>query len=402
MPSQSSPLGGFFHGLFVGRYAELEDFTEWLKHVSGKQLLLLTGPVGSGKSWLLTRLYLSLHDVQFVLWLDLTPGAVHPSTQMSIIDLGVPEKRQQWFVDMVAEAERVVAEHIIDYDHTVSFVMMLNGFLTKLVKQLPLRGITAAPLLIVDGFEDLKTDLRDFVEDQLVDGFLHHKQIRVLVASRYEDPFVHPYLRMSTQVMSLAGLSEIDIQRQIQQLASVVNRLIHLLIASQNSTSLSDAEQKEREALSQLLFNGLPSSIGVDSISRLTDTDVQRAIDTIQPYLTGIPFTNVLLFIRAALAAGQVQAQDLWDCVAACCIRAGLGEQETKFLFDLANKLPESWTQFQLKEAGFRLMDDERLVNLYQAGIIYVQNETFRYAITPHLYQLIKHYYNLRDGMTHQ
>lgn len=398
MEEQSSerfPLYQFFHRLFVDRENEIAEIIQWTQpEVPGKPLRFLVAPVGGGKSWLCALLYQQLRDRgQCVFWLDFAPNAVNPFSRNSVARLDTPESREKWLSEVIADAESCVKQLLNPIDPILAFEVKLNILLGWLCQAMVAgERNTTAPLLIIDGFEDLNDQLREDVE-KIIDLFHTSNCTRILIASRGDILLTNPHLAFPQDEdddIKLEGLEAADAQEQVTRRVEVAVAgqghnlgLIQLLAETRNQPL-----PERRQALMGFLEMGLMDE-EVEAIYQLTDAEIWAAAAVIEEYLIGIPFANAVLFVRAVLNKGNsLRAEDLRFCLDACGHRARLEEEDVTLLIGLVHKFPTDWNQSELQAAFNIQMHDKRLDSLVKAGVIDVENS--RHIVTSGLRSLIE------------
>jgi ABC-type nitrate/sulfonate/bicarbonate transport system ATPase subunit len=354
----------FDPSLFVGRQLLLEQIVQWAAvDCPDHQVWSLVGPPGVGKSYLIHKVFEVLDQAaeQLVFWIDLTrDGAIRGDAP----DVTRPDGAADWLAQAIIRARRVCST-VRRYDATVPFESMLDTLVDDLCRQCS----RVAPILLVDGFDEVTEQQRLDIEERLLAIFARRGCTRVLISRRDENA-LHSYeLRWKERTETIEVLSPEDAQAQLR------TRLDHW--------------QKRPNRTGQTGYFQISSEL-------LADLDL---FATIRPYAWNHPGLNTLLLERAVIhrVAGQfplLTKLDVHDCLSEITASNGipLNPVELRRLAELADTpgLPPEWTEHELHGVLKLTIDDPALKELFDRGIVVNVEKTPRYTIAPGLREIVK------------
>lgn len=344
--------------LFVGREEALKQIEQWLAtaHPS-RRIFSLTGPPGIGKSWVIAEVYRKLYATKrrvFVLNLNTTPLLVDAdNVYPHFVRIKGPTNNQQrqkyidWLKIAIKEAKKRGCSHVEALDRTLAPERSLE----KLVEALCLYCADPAPVLIVDGYEDLEPDEGEWLQENFLKPFLARSCTRLIITRRDEKWLqMSPKLRLITSedTLTLQTLNDQDSQNQIQK------RIQHL-------------------------SPGPPPEI------------FQEVIASIPGYKQNYPRINSVLMNMAQKKAGKglsgrLTHQDLQECLKQIVLPVEITEDAITKLQNLAKTFPGEFSFHELLEQLHITFDD--LQELFELGLL--QEGVSKQRIPEGIYELAK------------
>lgn len=355
--------------IYVERRPLLTDFVAWAKdHAPATRLRSLVGPPGVGKTTYLHHLAQALQSEKVLLmWLDLPRGELY-------------EYLRAW----VGRQLDTLVEHgaIVLPDLSVAKLQPFWHLWPELSRTLGASPLT--PILLLDGFDELNDDSRQFVEQYVLFPFLFpavdNCQNRAVLARRDEYALNEGVLRWEDEVVWLEPLA---LDSEQNQPADQIGRRLAAV-----------AGQTPGAARRILEWPSAPEAAIAYAVG-LNEPGREALKTELTPALTTSPFVNVLLLQRRLQRTAALAADDFRDCLQAYLARAGLARPAEQLsaaeLAQWVNNLPDP-ASFRFREIDLNPSASLTLKALLEDGIVAQVLGTARYRFDPaviHLAQRI-------------
>jgi len=331
--------------LFVGRKALLSKIERWADQPNPpRRLWSVVGPPGVGKSWLLAmaRNRLKAKAGRIIFWADLSRDPTSPETQEHLPDLATLEGQQHWLRQVVVQAQEYCSIAIRYFDPTIPPEAILDALVDDLCGSCqPM----LAPILLVDGFEEVSDEVRADFEAKILRRFLGRGCTRLIIARRDEYALSNQFLRLNEHREWLGGLEDQEGTEQIRR----------------------------RDAM---LTPPLPN--------------LAALMTSIPHYEWNHPHINSTLFQYSTNRPGdKLDSNNLKACLEEIILPEKLAQSEFELLVILAHlgATPDSdtppldfWTDLDLAKWTGRRPDDPDLVRLFLLGLVLPAPERFLFA----------------------
>ncbi|MGQ9832820.1 MAG: AAA family ATPase [Candidatus Villigracilaceae bacterium] len=324
---------------FVQRPQAEEKITQWVEASSERPLLSVVAPPGNGKSWILRNLYnkWGKSGDRLVIWLD-APRLINRNEQ-NPAQMIQAETFLEWFREIKERANQHCGG-LETISEIVDFSAQIETLVDKLCNHCNLKQ---APVLIVDGYDEMSEQQAETLNLRILQPFLARPCTRLLLAHRVE--------------WKAQGL--LSYKRQV-------------LFLSEEDLSPKFAQ----EQFKRLFAETHPGAKTPDPTGWMSK---------LRHYRWNHPFINRFLFERGlggdASSFRALTEQDFYDCCQAVVERpdapggprySRLTKEEFTVLHQLATRLPETWAETDCtKLLGISSMiSDSRLMRLFEAGLI--------------------------------
>jgi len=322
---------------FVGRTNLLNKIESWADQPNPpRRLWSVVAPPGMGKSWLLAMARKRLRTTagRIVFWADLSRNAVDPETNVPLPDLTSVAGQREWVKQIVAQAKALCG----GVKDSSSSAANLDAILDQLVDDLcVLCQPMPAPILLVDGFEEVSDEVRADFEEKILRRFLGRGCTQLMIARRDEYALSNQFLRLNERREWLGGLRSQESIAQLQQRAA-------------------------------MLTPPPPSP------------NLAALMTSIPPYEWNHPHINSTLFQYATDRPGnKLDSNDLKACLEEIILPEKLAQPEFELLVILAHLGAASdsdtspldfWADLDLAKWTGRRPDDPDLVRLFLLGLV--------------------------------
>lgn len=358
----ASPSSSVGLSWYVDRQPSPKSFASWAEQSHPTtRLRSIVGPPGSGKTtflWALARILWEQHQAR--VQINLTPELVGQPTAWLIEAL--KDLQKAGHISLSREPEHLAHEEF----HRIWLVLI--------------RALRHQPaVLLIDGFDEIDPDSRQWVEDQLLVPFLfrpgEHSETRAVIARRDEFALVAPSLRWEDEVHPLQGLLDEQKTKQVRE----------RLTAVQQAQTLANA-------CAILEWSTVPTA-PIERAMSLNNQECISLVDTLKPFLTPNPFVNLLLLQQQLLHPDEpLDNADHRACLEAYLQRANLKDTSMSELIDLINRQtdPSSFRLTDLSERQGHFEVKQRVKGLIDAGMVSQIPGTARYRFDPAIIQLVK------------
>jgi hypothetical protein len=346
LPAQEGVMAELYNSeLFVGRVASLRKILDWARDPNpSHRLWSIVGPPGIGKSYLLNRVYERLEENldRLVFWMN----AGH--------DLTTAAGLKTWLESAVEKARRK-CNHVQAYAGNIQPDAMLQTLVRDLCERC---AAALMPVLIVDSFDEIPDAKRDEWEERVLASFISRRCTRILLGRRDEYALQSPTLRWNENKDHLPVMTPAEGDDQLDRRCQYAER-------QQPAPSLPN-----------------------DMLDRLKATTPK--------YPWNHPGINTYLFELAVPRQREGElpllvAEDLHQCIIEVTrTHAPLAEEVFTFLVSLANQLDDEWTADDLMNALKVSMEDSRLRELFNRGIVFNIEITSRYQVGDGLRELLR------------
>ena len=204
----------FNDALFAGRRINLDQIVGWWQDPHPiYRVCSVVGPPGIGKSWLAIKVQQLIECepgslvLPAYLSLDSITGQPHD-------DLVSNDGRGEWLKSAIARAIQKCDWYERDFARQVDFYATVANLVEKLCEYC---GQVHAPLLIVDGFEEIKENERKWLNYHLLRPFIGRGCTRILITRRAENSLQWPELSITEWVYHLGPLSVQDGDEQLKK-----------------------------------------------------------------------------------------------------------------------------------------------------------------------------------------
>jgi hypothetical protein len=290
----------------------------------------LVGSPGVGKSWWMAWLFHELHrkKEQPVFWVDLSndPG------REGRTDLASANSRLEWVRAAISSAQ--VHCPSVRPASSTDYIVLLDQLIDDLCSDKCLGA--AAPILLVDSFDEISIELRNELETRFFQRFISRSCTHIVIARRDNYALIGPQLRLHETVDHLQVLGDVLGWQQIEALKA-----------------------------------SFPQDVALPDLPQLRNI--------IPPYQWTHPRANAWLFNRACDNVANRISQllgyaDLTACLEATVLPAILNRNHIQLLDQLAHidaglGGPGYWTQDDLVALG-RVHDDPDMKFLFSLGLI--------------------------------
>lgn len=329
----------FDSNLFVGRQQLLNRIATWINDPNPThRLWTITASSGMGKSWLLNavKYRLEQHPRQLIFWVDLNRATSGEASY----DWTNADDRLHW-LDNAITRSRPICNCVPEFNPDFNFDAMLEALVRCLCSD-PCRHQMPAPLMIVDGFEDLTDpNLQRFLEEHLFSCYHGVTCTRIIIALRDNYSLKHPSLRRDETQIPLGPLN------------TAVNN---------------------HEGQAQVILR--------DEISSHPLKDVSQLLTTVPPYNWNHPQINSELYRRCCLNGAKsndllLTCEDLIACLEEIAKPVTLGQTTLNRLVALAHlkasqpdEFLDIWTDYDMfLQLGIRAADPD-IEQLFRIGFI--------------------------------
>ena len=345
--------------LFVGRAEPMKDILDWAHEDNPAQRVLsVVGPPGVGKSYLLHGVRDSLQTFgQLVFWINLSRdemirGREHPDV---VTDTGL----RQWLKDAIKKSHDR-CDRVRPYDSTISPEATLFTLATDLCERCDLN-----PILIVDGFEEIDQQRRDWLEESVLAQFIGRSCTRIIIGRRDEFSLNSPALRWTEGKLTLTVMNDLDSDLQVK-------------------TRLENWRKRPRHTQTTDYY---PSADLIENF---------RARYPVLHYSWNHPGINTFLLERIVPRhqSGQdlyLTADDLHLCVTeVTSVNATpLSLPQMERLIALVLKLDERWDSVDLMDGLQIVIEDDDLAELFRRGIVYNLEGTALYRVAEGIREVV-------------
>ncbi|MBN2386395.1 MAG: hypothetical protein JXB85_05195 [Anaerolineales bacterium] len=361
--------------LFVDRPGIRDVILAWADaEVVDRRVISIIAPPGAGKTWLMKDLYEEWGKPEarrFAVWLNIprfvTPHATDPDEVLDAAEIG----------DLIAEIETAARRHCPRLPG-VDRIPDQPAIISRLVELVCECNLARAPVIIVDGYDEISPEQAAVVSLRLLDRFLDRDCTRMLIA--YRDPW------------------------RLDGAARRTQRTLYLLEASPLSEDFAKTQFEQlRELACQEPQSGRYPQAQEFSFERLKTLPLE--------YPWNHPFINAFLFDRLLRCDPArrtlLSQQDLLDCCTAVITRptpggvpcyAMLEPEVFECLVDLAAGLAEEWNSADLEAAGLPNVLDPRMKKLFQYGLI--TDHVPYYRVGEGLRELLRDLHEMRKKKT--
>lgn len=325
---------------FVDRPEAEDAIQKWLDSPSDKCTLSVVAPPGNGKTWILMRLYQKwiADGNRLALWLN-APLLIRREETRDANQMIDAQAFDQWFQRVKDQAAR----HCLSLQQ-IGTLSDFSAQVNALVEMVCNCSLDHAPVLIVDGYDEITEKQAETLNLRILRPFLARPCTRLILAHRVEWK-VQGFLSYRREVLFLSEKSPLSPDFARQQF--------------------------------QTFFTGTHSGVNAPNPAGW--------MSKLQHYHWDHPFINRFLFERGlgggAAGLKSLTPQDFYDCCQAVIERpdvpggpryARLTEDEFIVLHQLATDLPESWAETQCTSLlGIpSMIIDSRLTRLFDAGVI--------------------------------
>lgn len=363
-------------------YVELKElrpgeFVFWATtNAPHTRLRSVTGPPGGGKSTFLRQIETKLlPDSRCFLLPPLKFSGSEEVTQSVhqwMDDIGPATRRQGYHEPSIVSGSTDMKQRWI-----------------KITGQLPRICSSRTRVLLIDGFDELPVDKRQWVEEIVIKPFLlpGHGDSgtgnRCVIARRDEFALREAVLRWEDDVHPLKGLARDQQTEQIERRLGVIrNRPADEARARLEWPEANDpyVGAEEQAAI----------TTAVNFAVRLNEMQTRALVDLLKDFLTPNPFVNLLLLRRQFLhPVRPLNSNDCQDCLSCYVERSRVPHMTVGEVIGLVQRLANP-ASFTLRDAN-NPIGNTQFHELRDAGLVTLIPGTARYRFEPAVIQLVNH-----------
>jgi hypothetical protein len=332
--------------LFVDRPEILNKIRDWAntKEVEYRIWYLLAPP-GAGKTWILKTLYSEWSIYRLILWVDV-PSLVQQD-QAGRVGLWNMPAFTDWIKEIQADAQKYCPDL-----PPIDLTLEQENIISSLVELLCNCNPDMAPIIIVDGYDEISTSQSEEIGYRLLDRLVERACMCMLIAHRDE-----------------GGIY-----------GQVITRYKRNILL--NGPLPNDFAKKQFEYIVNLIY---PAAKDL-SIINWMKTELKH-------YCWDHPFINAYLFNcvleRCTDKLETLKSQDLEECCKEAIERHDengvprhppLAPEEWMLLVDLATRLPDEWIAADLDGIEIPSVLDPRFQKLLKYGLIFSKYPFFLVA----------------------
>jgi len=326
---------------FVDRPAALKRIREWADAEQvEKRVLSVVAPPGGGKTWVLKRLHSEWQNPgkRFVVWIDV-PTLVNRAEEQDRNRMINPGAFHQCFEKALAYAQHRYPQ-IPPISQNVDFAAMVG----RLAKLLCDSNLDKAPLVIVDGYDEITKRQAEVVSLHILERIIEQPCIRLLIAHRAEWTVRGDSIRRNQDRLFLQKLDPLSESFALHQF--------------------------------KMLFQNKYPDIPL--------LDPNPWMKQFKLYKWNHPLINHFLFEHGLVAGSsqfrQLTNQELYECTRTMIERPDNGGNpryspltidEFQLLHRIATQITEEWAKAEIEtmlNLNFHL--DERIEKLFDLGLI--------------------------------
>jgi hypothetical protein len=324
--------------VFVDRPAAMSEIRQWTDAGTlEKRVISMIAPPGGGKTWMLRNLAEEWNNPgeRLVVWMDV-PTLIDLSQKQDGNRMIREDEFLEWFRNAHAEAEKRF--HIGHINEITEVSAMLSEFVRRICASNP----SKAPLILVDGYDELTDAQAEVVGLRLLQPILERECLRLLIAHRPERTIKGDAIRLKVREFLLHQHDPLSLDFAIRQF--------------------------------NLLFQ---EKYPGDSLP-----DPTSWMNRLQCYRWNHPLANCFLFNRGITRNWEdLTSQDFYNCCVKVITRPAnngalrfspLNPEEFRTLHYIASKFDDNWSQDQLEHLlGINnfIMDDT-VNKLFNLGLI--------------------------------
>lgn len=339
--------------LFVNRPTVLDGIRAWADAPAvEKRVLSLVGPPGSGKTWILKKLYEEWEKNRFVVWLDI-PSVVDRA-RGNIDALAF----RRW-IDKAVDAGQEYCSSL-----SVSSFVDVASMAEGLANQLCQCNLDKAPLVLVDGYDEIEEErTRKILCMKILQPLVEKPCMRLIIAHRDQYRLEGDALRRNQTVLSLL---------------------------------LEESDEFAMQQFERLFTQARPS----DPLPAARPWMKRRP-----HYRWNHPFLNHFLFERGlsaypSPALRDLSVQDLYEAIQEAISRPDekgkprytpLSQDEFRTLHRLANELPDAWSPTDVQaRLGVHFFSDARIGRLCILAVVVQIPDKPLYQVSDGIRELLR------------